>query len=144
MSGNQFDNGGANNDPIGHACNVGCLFGGANAKTNRDGQDGLGLEAGDGFIDARLRSNLQAGDTSNADIIKKARCTIEDGGKPCNVSSRRRQTDKVDASAAKGRAKLRVFFWRNVDADDTVNVRFAALGCEPVSATDGHWIGISH
>ena len=51
MLGNQFDNGGTHNDAVGHARNVGGLFGGAHTKANRDGQVGLGLETGDGFID---------------------------------------------------------------------------------------------
>ena len=144
MLGNQFDNGGANNYAIGHACNVGGLFGGANAKSNCDGQIGLGLEADDGFVNAGLRGDLQASDASNADIIKKARCAIEHSGQPRNVGCRRCQADKVDASAAQGRAKLRVFLRRNIDADDTIHARFVAFGCEPVSATDRHWIGISH
>jgi hypothetical protein len=43
MLGNQFDNGGANNDPIGDTGDVGGLFGRADAEADCDGQVGLAL-----------------------------------------------------------------------------------------------------
>src|SRR3546814_4756473 len=55
------DEGRSDDDAVGDARDLRGLFGRADAEAHRDGQVGRGFQARDGFVDARLRGLLLAG-----------------------------------------------------------------------------------
>src|SRR3546814_12541740 len=80
MLGDNVDEGRSDDDAVGNLSDLRGLFGGADAEADRDGQVGGGFEACDGFIDARLRRLLLAGDPGDRALIEDTPRAVPPGG----------------------------------------------------------------
>ena len=120
------------------------MFRGADAEADCDGEVGRRFQRSNGGFDARLRRGLQARYARDRNVIEEPARAIEYGWQARSVCRRGREADRADPDLAKRGAEFLIFFWRKIDADDTVDTRIFCGVREPVATPYGHRVGIAH